>query len=229
MGDYICKGKFTKNVDLTRTLFHVKIPITICYVSADGGLYAATLVDPNGNDIGKFRQLDEITYIHDYPGYRCLSTIAESSMQIRLDLQSFFRLNDSKVLAWMLSKVKQLKQTFVKLDKNYAARSEKEICMVYETCLCARACVFEYLADDPWCKVLCDNLRLNMVKAVDVSDMKIDLVDTSTPSSFTPTIQEQTTNDKRVTRSAKPNKKAKVETNSHSIKDIFSRASRMGK
>ncbi|MFS8012061.1 hypothetical protein Hanom_Chr14g01316341 [Helianthus anomalus] len=87
----------------------------------------------------------------------------------------------------------------------------------------------EYLADDPWRKVLCDNLRLNMAEAVDVTDMKIDSVDTSTPSSFNPTVQEHTTNDKRVTRSAKPNKKAKVETNSHSIKDMFSRASRRGK
>ncbi|KAJ0843289.1 putative ribonuclease H2 subunit B, wHTH domain, rnh202, triple barrel domain-containing protein [Helianthus annuus] len=212
------------------------------YICEDGGLYAATPVDPvfillpmfdqarmkNGNDPGKFRQLDEIIYIHDYPGYRCLSTIAESSMQIVCDFKEigstkFFRLNDSKVLAWMLCKVQQLKQTLVKLDKNYAARSEKEILADVVTIL------GEYLADDPWYKVLCDSLRLNMVEAVDVTDMKIDSVDTSTPSSFNPTVQEQTTNDKRVTRSAKPNKKAKVETNSHSIKDMFSRASRRGK
>ncbi|KAM0054220.1 putative ribonuclease H2 subunit B, wHTH domain-containing protein [Helianthus debilis subsp. tardiflorus] len=152
--------------------------------SCDGGLYTATPVDPvfillpmfdqarmkNGNDPGKFRQLDEIIYIHDYPGYRCLSTVAESSMQIVCDFKEigstkFFRLNDSKVLAWMLCKVQQLKQTLVKLDKNYAARSEKEICTVCETYMSARVLadvvmiLGEYLADDPWCKVLCDNLR----------------------------------------------------------------------
>ncbi|KAJ0647474.1 putative ribonuclease H2 subunit B, wHTH domain-containing protein [Helianthus annuus] len=131
------------------------------YICEDGGLYAATPVDPvfillpmfdqarmkNGNDPGKFRQLDEIIYIHDYPGYRCLSTIAESSMQIVCDFKEigstkFFRLNDSKVLAWMLCKVQQLKQTLVKLDKNYAARSEKEICTVCETYMCACVCVY---------------------------------------------------------------------------------------
>lgn len=104
----------------------------------------------NGNDPGKFRQLDEIIYLQDYPEYRYLSTIAENCMQIVCDCKGtsllnlvikvihvlralfmyhiiilptnkvesfvhvgvaeigstkFFRLNDSKVLAWMLCKV----------------------------------------------------------------------------------------------------------------------------
>ncbi|KAI7743569.1 hypothetical protein M8C21_000768 [Ambrosia artemisiifolia] len=174
------------------------------YICEDGGLYAATPVDPvfillpmfdqarmkNGNDPGKFRQLDEIIYLQDYPGYRY---------------------------------VQQLKQTLVKLDKNYAARSEKEILADVVMIL------GEYLPDDPWCKVLCDNLRLNMVDVVDASDMKIDMAYTSVASSFNPTVQEPTGNDKRVTRSGKQNKKTKIETNSHSIKDMFSRASRRGK
>ncbi|XP_076944208.1 uncharacterized protein LOC143614753 [Bidens hawaiensis] len=207
-----------------------------------GGLYAATSVDPvfillpmfhqarmkNGNDPGKFRQLDEIIYLQDYPGYCYLSTIAEKSMEIVCDCKEigstkFFRLNDSKVLAWLLCKVQQLKQSLVELDKNYAARTQKEILADVVMIL------GEYLVDDPWCKLLCDNLRLNMVEVVAAPDMKIESADTSISSSFNPTVQEQAGNEKRVTRNGKQNKKVKVETNSHSIKDMFSRASRRGK
>ncbi|KAK9065137.1 hypothetical protein SSX86_016520 [Deinandra increscens subsp. villosa] len=219
MGDYICE--------------------------ADGGLYAATSVDPvfillpmfdearmkNGNDPGKFRQLDEIIYLQEYPGYRYLSTIAEKSMGIVCDCKEigstkFFRLNDSKVSAWMFCKVQQLKETLVKLDKNFAARSQKEILADVVMIM------GEYLADNPWCKLLCNNLRLDLVEAVPTSDMKIDLPDASIPSSFNPTVQEQTPgSDKRVTRNGKQqqSKKVKVETNSHSIKDMFSRATRSRK
>ncbi|GKB28300.1 ribonuclease H2 subunit B, partial [Tanacetum coccineum] len=70
------------------------------YISeADGSLYAATQVDPvfillplfdqarmkNGDDQGKFRQLDEIIYLHDYPGYHHLAKIAENSMEVVCD------------------------------------------------------------------------------------------------------------------------------------------------
>ncbi|KAI3717621.1 hypothetical protein L1987_69353 [Smallanthus sonchifolius] len=212
------------------------------YICEDGGLYAATPVDPvfillpmfdearmkKGDDPGKFRQLDEIIYLHDYPGYLYLSTIAEKCMEIVCDCKEigstkFFRLNDSKVSAWMFCKVQQLKQTLVKLDKNFAARSQKEILADVVMIL------GEYLADDPWCRLLCNNLRLNMVEAVKAPDMDSHSLDASVPSSFTPTMQEQTASDKRVTRNGKQNKKVKVETNSHSIKDMFSRASRRGR
>ncbi|KAI3717622.1 hypothetical protein L1987_69354 [Smallanthus sonchifolius] len=119
--------------------------------------------------------------------------------------------------------VQQLKQTLVKLDKNFAARSQKEIMADVVMIL------GEYLADDPWCRLLCNNLRLNMVEAVKAPDMDSHSLDASVPSSFTPTMQEQTASDKRVTRNGKQNKKVKVETNSHSIKDMFSRASRRGR
>ncbi|CAK7354398.1 unnamed protein product [Dovyalis caffra] len=65
------------------------------YVSQDGGLYTATPVDPvfillpifeearmkKRDDLGKFRQLDEILFINDYPGYQHLMSIAENSMK----------------------------------------------------------------------------------------------------------------------------------------------------
>ncbi|GKD67217.1 ribonuclease H2 subunit B [Tanacetum coccineum] len=115
------------------------------YISQDGSLYAATQVDPvfillplfdqarmkNGDDQGKFRQLDDIIYLHDYPGYHHLANIAENSMQVVCDCKEigstkFYRLNDSKVLAWMYCKVQQLKQNLFNLDKNYAAQNQKD-------------------------------------------------------------------------------------------------------
>ncbi|KAL8249027.1 hypothetical protein R6Q59_005895 [Mikania micrantha] len=211
------------------------------YICEDGGLYTSTLVDlvfillpmfdkarmKTGDDPGKFRQLDEIIYLQDYPGYSYLSAVAEKSMEIVCDCKEvgstkFFRLNDLKVSAWMLCKVQQLKETLVKLDKNFAARSQKEI-------LCDVVRILgEYLADEPWCKLLCDNLRLNMVEAVNESDLKMDLSDTSIPS-FSSTLQESTGNDMRANRNGKQNKKAKVEMNSHNIKDMFYRAARRGR
>lgn len=40
-----------------------------------------------GNEPGKFRQLDEIIYIHGYPGYQSLPSIAEKTMQVVCDLK----------------------------------------------------------------------------------------------------------------------------------------------
>lgn len=212
------------------------------YICEDGGLYAATPVDPvfillpmfdiarmkSGDDPGKFRPLDEIIELDNYPGYRYLPTIAEESMEVVCDCKEigstkFFRLNDSKVLAWMYCKVQQLKQTLLKLDKNYAARSQKD------TLADVVMILGEYLADDPWLKLLCDNLRLNLAEAVRTPAMEAHMSEApSIPSLFSP-VQEQTGIEKRVTRNGKQNKKAKEETNSHSIKDMFNRASRKGR
>lgn len=40
-----------------------------------------------GNEPGKFRQLDEIMYIHGFPGYQSLSAVAEKAMQVVCDLK----------------------------------------------------------------------------------------------------------------------------------------------
>ncbi|KAL4590317.1 hypothetical protein LXL04_003245 [Taraxacum kok-saghyz] len=214
------------------------------YISEDGRLYAATPVDPvfillpifdkarmkNGSDPGKFRQLDEIIYHNDYPGYHHLSSIAEKSMEVVCDFKEvgsikFFRLNDSKVLTWMYCKVQQLKETLLKLDKNYAAQSQKD------TLIDAVMILGEYLQDDPWLKLLSNNLKLNIDEAVKVEGPKTEILSSSAPtsqSSFKPK-QEQIGMEKRVTRNGKQNKKIKIETNSHNIKDMFSRAPRRGK
>ncbi|XP_039052092.1 ribonuclease H2 subunit B-like isoform X2 [Hibiscus syriacus] len=118
------------------------------YVSEDGSLYTATPIDPvfimlpifedarmkKGDDPGKFRQLEEILFVNDCPGYRHLFSMAEDCMEVVCEIKEvgstkFFRLDDTKVLAWLLCKVSQLKQTLPALDQNYAAREEKDTCM----------------------------------------------------------------------------------------------------
>ncbi|KAI3509061.1 hypothetical protein L1887_24087 [Cichorium endivia] len=42
----------------------------------------------NGDDRGKFRQLDEIIYIQNYPGYHDLSSIAEKSIEVVCDCKA---------------------------------------------------------------------------------------------------------------------------------------------
>ncbi|XP_018505435.2 ribonuclease H2 subunit B isoform X2 [Pyrus x bretschneideri] len=142
------------------------------YVAEDGGLYTATPVDPvfiflpifeqarmkKGDDPGKFRLLDDIIFIEGYPGYHKLLSIAENCMQLVCEIKEigsskFFRLDDSKVLAWLYHKVCQLKQRLSTLDHNYAAREEKEILTD------AVSVLGEYVKDEPWLKLLSDRLR----------------------------------------------------------------------
>lgn len=40
-----------------------------------------------GNEPGKFRQLDEIMYIHGFPGYQSLTAVAEEVMQVVCDVK----------------------------------------------------------------------------------------------------------------------------------------------
>ncbi|THG21484.1 hypothetical protein TEA_024288 [Camellia sinensis var. sinensis] len=75
-----------------------------------------TMSAKKGDDPGKFRQLEEIIFINGYPGYQYLFSIAEKSMQVVCDIKEigstkFFRLNDSKVLAWLNYKFASLQCT----------------------------------------------------------------------------------------------------------------------
>ncbi|KAL6543707.1 hypothetical protein OROGR_010204 [Orobanche gracilis] len=207
----------------------------------DGRLYTATPVDPvfillpifeearmkKGNEPGKFRQLDEIIYVNGHPGYESLSSIAEKTMQVVCDLKEigstqFFRLNDTKVLKWLSYKAHQLKQTLPTLDKNYAARDEKN------TLFDVVSILREYLKDEPWVNMLCDKLKLNLQDLTNPPDVEMIPPSMGTgPASFNP-IQENNGTDKRVSRTTtRSNKKAKVqEKDSHNIKDMFSRATR---
>uniref|UniRef100_A0A1D1YJ70 Ribonuclease H2 subunit B n=1 Tax=Anthurium amnicola TaxID=1678845 RepID=A0A1D1YJ70_9ARAE len=92
-------------------------------VCEDGGIYMTTPIDPifillpifeearmkRGNDHGMFRELDEILFVDGYPGYRHLLSIAKDSMELVCEVKEigsskFFRLDDSKVLAWLCCK-----------------------------------------------------------------------------------------------------------------------------
>lgn len=147
------------------------------YTSEDGRLYLSTPVDPvfimlpifeearmkKGDDLGKFRQLDEILFIDGYPGYQQLMSLVENCMQVVCEVKEvgslkFFRLDDSKVLRWLCYKVCQLKQTLPKLDKNYAAQSEKD------TVVDAVSILAEYLNEEHWLQPLCNHLKLNILE-----------------------------------------------------------------
>ncbi|KAL5537672.1 hypothetical protein UlMin_043997 [Ulmus minor] len=231
------------NNELLQELHWFKQPYTSWflgdYVAEDGRLYTATPVDPvfillpifeearmmKGDDLGKFRQLDEILLIDGYPGYQQLLSIAENCMQIvcqvkEIGSSNFFRLDDSKVMAWLYYKVCQLKQSLLTLDKNYAAQDEKV------TLSDAVSVLGEYVKHDPWLKQLCARLGVNLEeitrKATDTGAHPF-TVETEPGSSFS---QEKNKSNKKTTRGGKQTKKAKLETGSHNITEMFSRASR---
>ncbi|POO03869.1 Ribonuclease H2, subunit B [Trema orientale] len=204
----------------------------------DGRLYTATQVDPvfiflpifeearmkKGDDLGKFRQLDEIMLIDGYPGYQHLLSIADNSMQLVCEVKEigsskFFRLDDSKVMGWLYHKVCQLKQTLLTLDNNYAAQDEKD------TLSDAVSILGEYLKHDTWLQHLCSHLRLNLSEVTRKEAEK--LVPNTAESDLGSAIsQEKNKSNNRSTRAGKQTKKAKVETESRNIKEMFSRASR---
>ncbi|KAL8532460.1 hypothetical protein ACS0TY_008888 [Phlomoides rotata] len=208
------------------------------YVCEDGRLYTATPVDPvfillpvfeearmkKGKEPGKFRQLDEIFYIDGYPGYQSLSSIAEKTMPIVCDVKEvgstkFFRLNDLKVLKWLCCKAHQLKQTLPTLDENYAARDERD------TLFDAVSIVREYLKEEPWVNLLCNKLKINLQ---DANTKDIEILPSSSEAggaSFNP-VQGSNGTEKKVPKTTRQAKKAKVEKDSHNIKDMFTRATR---
>ncbi|GLU05211.1 hypothetical protein SLE2022_223230 [Rubroshorea leprosula] len=209
------------------------------YVCEDGRLYTATPVDPvfimlpifeearmkKGDDPGKFRSLDEILFVSDYPGYQHLMSIAENCMQVVCEIKEigsskFFRLDDTKVLGWLCYKVCQLKKTLPVLDQNYAARDDKD------TFADAVSIVSEYLKDQPWLKLLCDHFKLNLPEATTKpSDLEVPpvAIESKEGSNLS---QGKTNGDRKTARNAKQTKKAKLETESKNIKEMFTRASR---
>ncbi|OVA08302.1 Ribonuclease H2 [Macleaya cordata] len=211
------------------------------YVCEDGGLYIATPIDPvflllpifeearmkNEGDQGKFRQLDEILFVNTYPGFQHLLSIAEDSMQIVCEMKEvgsskFFRLNDSKVLAWLCHKVHQLKMTLPTLDKNYGAQNEKDMLTEVVSIL------GEYLKEEPWLNLLCSHLKLDRQQEASRQ--------AAHSHEFLPGPLESTSFDQAKSGSNKKassnkgketnKKKMKTETNSQDIKDMFRRATR---
>ncbi|XP_075495977.1 ribonuclease H2 subunit B-like isoform X2 [Primulina tabacum] len=87
----------------------------------------------------------------------------------------------------------------------------------------------EYLVEEPWLKLLCDKLQLNLNDRRNAP--AIEIFPTSSESdlaSFNP-IQVNNGVDKKSTRTTRQTKKTKVEKDSHNIKDMFGRATRKGR
>ncbi|XP_058780642.1 uncharacterized protein LOC131654713 [Vicia villosa] len=209
------------------------------YTSEDGRLYLSTPVDPvfimlpifeearmkKGDDLGKFRQLDEILFIDGYPGYQQLMALVENCMQVVCEVKEvgslkFFRLDDTMVLRWLCYKVCQLKQTLPKLDKNYAVQSEKD------TLVDAVSILGEYLNEEHWLQPLCNHLKLNILEVT--GKLQQANAEESNPGLYNDVFQEEQNNDKKATvvKKGRQAKKIKLETESHNIRDMFSRASR---
>lgn len=206
------------------------------YTSEDGRLYLSTPVDPvfimlplfeearmkKGDDLGKFRQLDEILFIDGYPGYQQLMSLVENCMQVVCEVKEvgslkFFRLDDAKVLRWLCYKVCQLKQTLPKLDKNYAAQSEKD------TMVDAVSILAEYLNEEHWLQPLCNHLKLNILEVTGKAQANAEESNLGLYNAP----QEQSDDKKpTIVKKGRQAKKMKVETESHNIKDMFTRASR---
>ncbi|XP_047169606.1 uncharacterized protein LOC124838128 [Vigna umbellata] len=207
------------------------------YITEDGRLYLSTPIDPvfimlpifeearmkKGDDLGRFRQLDEILFIDGYPGYMQLMSVVENCMQVVSEIKEvgsskFFRLDDSKVLRWLCYKVCQLKQTLPNLDKNYAVQSEKD------TLIDAVCILGEYLKEKPWLELLCNHLKLNILEVTG----KVQVYAEGSNPGLCNESQEQRSEDKKATtvKKGRQAKKVKLETESHNIKDMFTRASR---
>ncbi|KAJ3678581.1 hypothetical protein LUZ60_002384 [Juncus effusus] len=205
------------------------------YVCEDGSLYMCTPVDPifillpifssacfsNGN--GKFRQLDEILYVDGFPAYQKLFSIAENHMQIvcetkEIGSEKFYRLDDSKVLAWLYCKVQHLKETFPKLGKNYAAQEEKDLLRDIILIL------GEYVKDEPWLKLLCTKLKID-INEVYVTTSQSNGEITPTPSKIT---EGNVANGASKSTKGRPQKKIKTQVESKNIKDMFRRVTRNG-
>ncbi|XP_047255511.1 ribonuclease H2 subunit B isoform X2 [Capsicum annuum] len=125
---------------------------------------------------------------------------------------------------WRLSVhlVIQLKKTLLTLDKNYAARDKKEILAD------AVSIIGEYLKEEPWLKLICSKLSIDLQDDTKASNSEIN---SSPMENGFESYHEQGKSEgqEKTTRNKRQTKKIKLETNSLNIKDMFSRATRRGK
>lgn len=212
------------------------------YVCEDGSLYVSTPVDPifvllpifeearmkKENDQGMYRQLDEILYVEGYPGYQHLLSMAQDTMKIVCEVKEigslqYFRLDNSKVLNWLCCKVQNLKSTFLKLDKNYAAQEERE------TLKDVVSILGEYVTDKPWLTLLCNHLQLMIGethKEETQAETSQNLLESDVASSHA--FQSKVVNGRSTVSTKRQPKKMKTETNSKNIRDMFQKATRKG-
>ncbi|KAJ0989468.1 hypothetical protein J5N97_007824 [Dioscorea zingiberensis] len=209
------------------------------YICEDGSLYITTPVDSifillpifevarmkKGNDAGMFRQLEEILFVDGYPGYQHLMSMAENCMHLVCEIKEirsskFYRLDNSKVLAWLCHKVHHLEAVLEKLDKNYAVREGDQL-------RDAVSLLREYL-EEPLFMLLCSHLKVNIeVHSKEPKNEFLQISSESTPNAFQPT-QVKNQNGKNLAGSGNKSKKQKTQTDSQNIKDMFHKASRRG-
>ncbi|CAN0836884.1 Ribonuclease H2 subunit B [Linum grandiflorum] len=196
------------------------------YVCEDGGLYFVTPMDPvfillpifeearmkkGDDDLGKFRQLDEIMFIDGYPGYQHLMSIAENCMQVVCEMKEigsskFFRLDDSKVLTWLYCKIRHLKLALPSLDKKYATMDEQTAC---------NSSTRHHLLD------MGESTKMGSDAESCLASKERKLLEQAS-NSFQG--QEGSGNKKNKSkRSGKQSKKPKLETQSRNIRDMFSK------
>jgi ribonuclease H2 subunit B len=115
------------------------------FVCSDGSLYIASPVDPiymilpileqvrmkKGDDMGKFRALDEIMYVDGFPGYVHLLPVLASCLELICELREvgqdkYYRLDDSKVLAWLCCKVKCTSEALLSSSNKYFSGLSEE-------------------------------------------------------------------------------------------------------
>ncbi|XP_021605704.1 ribonuclease H2 subunit B isoform X2 [Manihot esculenta] len=231
LGDYVCEDGRLYSATPVDPVFillpifeQARMKVHLSFLVLHLKLIAKTIT--KGDDPGKFRQLDEIIFVDGYPGYHRLMSIAENCMQVVCEIKEigsskFFRLDDSKVLSWLSCKVCQLKQALPSLDKNYAAQDEKS------TLTDAVTILGEYLKDEPWLKLLCHNLKLNLLEATS-KEPGTEICSTAAENSPASSglLQDKVKTDSKTKRTGKQAKKIKVETESLNIKEMFNRASR---
>ncbi|KAL2636279.1 hypothetical protein R1flu_007758 [Riccia fluitans] len=142
-------------------------------VCEDGSLYLATSFDPlfmvlpvleaarmkKGDDLGKFRALDEMMCVDDYPGYKRLMPLLMNSIHVICEVREvgaskYYRLDDSKVIGWLLCKVRRITEHLRLTQKSFSGMSEEDL-NSYVVGLLS-----EYLPAEPWLSRLCSCLSV---------------------------------------------------------------------
>ncbi|XP_024386037.1 uncharacterized protein [Physcomitrium patens] len=145
------------------------------FACADGSLYLATPIDPlfiilpileqlrmkKGDDLGKFRSLDDILSVDGYPGYRYLLPYLQRSIGVICETRDvgqvkYYRLDDSKTVAWLICKVNRLSGALRASSRNFQGMVSNDL-YTYVTKM-----LEEYVKMDPWVPAICKYLGVDM-------------------------------------------------------------------
>ncbi|BBN05254.1 ribonuclease H2 subunit B [Marchantia polymorpha subsp. ruderalis] len=142
-------------------------------VCEDGSCYFTTPLDPlfmvlpildsarmkKGDDLGKFRALEEMMCVDGYTGYMSLVPLLDKCLHIICEIREvgdskYYRLDDRKVLAWLLCKAKRISEDLRSTQKNLLNMSKEDM-NSYVVGLLS-----EYLTAEPWLTKLCNSLSV---------------------------------------------------------------------